>query len=295
MKRRGFVLFLIFLGLSLVALPFLREQPIQPAMNRIKVPPALPMPSTKSSDLRQKKVEPLKVFHPEPTQTYADAVFFEVDENLAIFYDDIILGTLKNADGILSGVTIPERPQLWDLPISYAIAKTLADPQRVEAAIQYFNENTPVKFVPLVENEDGIVFVESEKHCRSYLGKHGSLQPIYLSPQCGPNEIIHELMHALGFIHEQSRTDRDSYVEILWNNIEPQQRGQFQKVPDLLMEAMNGSDFDFNSIMLYRPDIFAKKSGLPTMKSKSNDHINPSRNGLSPVDLARLERLYGPR
>ena len=45
-------------------------------------------------------------------------------------------------------------------------------------------------------------------------------QLLSVGPGCDKKGIImHELMHAVGFWHEQSRTDRNKYVEVLWEKL----------------------------------------------------------------------------
>src|SRR5262249_38345895 len=149
--------------------------------------------------------------------------------------------------------------------------------------------NTPVNFVPYTGAGDAIVFEQGTNHCYSGLGRQGGLQPIKLAAGCQSAEIIHEVMHALGFIHEQSRPDRDQYVDILWQNIDEEFKPQYNIVPDTFTAAIRGFGFDYKSAMLYRPDTFAKSKGLATMQSKTQETIVPVTQGLSDGDIQRLK------
>jgi hypothetical protein len=98
-------------------------------------------------------------------------------------------------------------------------------------------------------------------------------------------------MHVLGFIHEQNRTDRDHFVEILWDNIKEENKYNFEMLPDSLMKLSGLTVFDFNSLMIYTPTSFAKTNGLITIKAKKNKQILPG-SVLSPFDLERLNKFY---
>lgn len=57
--------------------------------------------------------------------------------------------------------------------------------------------------------------------CWSSVGRQPTLkQVVSIGPNCDTMATVeHELLHALGFWHEQSRYDRDDYVTINWGNI----------------------------------------------------------------------------
>ena len=56
--------------------------------------------------------------------------------------------------------------------------------------------------------------------CWSFVGDLQSGQTVSIGERCDYKAIVeHELLHALGFYHEQSRTDRDDYVQIWWDEI----------------------------------------------------------------------------
>lgn len=68
-----------------------------------------------------------------------------------------------------------------------------------------------------------VAITNNKTGCWSSVGKTGGRQELNLqSPGCLSKigTPIHELMHAVGFTHEQNRWERDDFVDILWNNIQ---------------------------------------------------------------------------
>jgi len=72
--------------------------------------------------------------------------------------------------------------------------------------------------------------------------------------------IVHELMHALGLWHEQQRPDRDDFVQIHWDRIEPGFERNFE-IP-WLGDAHGAYDFD--SVMHYKECAFSTCGDCPS-------------------------------
>lgn len=94
-------------------------------------------------------------------------------------------------------------------------------------AMEVFRKKTCIKFIFKRSNQtEHIRFMMSDSGCGTLVGYKGEQSnpiDVFLSDKClgSPGAIQHELLHVMGMWHEQSRPDRDQYVDIIWDNIQP--------------------------------------------------------------------------
>lgn len=107
-----------------------------------------------------------------------------------------------------------------------------------------------IKFIPRRIQPD-FVHIMKGNGCNSAVGRIGGKQIMSIGNGCLQMQpIIHEAVHVLGFDHTQCRSDRDNYVEIFFNNIQPQYKFAFDKIKTNNQLV----SFDLHSV-----DLFSKR------------------------------------
>ena len=196
-----------------------------------------------------------------------------------------------------------DRNGLWtDGIVYYTFHKSVGGKFRadINRAISTLESLTCLQFKRRRNERDYVVFsARQNTGCSSYIGRTGGRQTIDLGPGCEDQAtILHEICHALGMWHEQSRPDRDNYVRILKDNIQGNALGQFRKRNKFYIDSI-GSPYDYGSVMHYDLNAFAKRSGLKTMRvinrreyrqqGEPDIGFGPT---LSKFDVTQLNRLY---
>jgi hypothetical protein len=188
--------------------------------------------------------------------------------------------------------------RLWPHGIvPYILDSSVTGPQRqvLQQAIAHIHEKTPVRLKTRENESDYIRFSSDEdpNGCNSFVGRVGGEQRLDL--YCGPNgvppvgTVVHEILHALGFWHEQSRPDRDEWVDIRWENIRPGWENNFIKYG---YNARTATPYDYESVMHYSAYAFSK-NGMPTIvPKKTGMETIGQRHGLSRQDIAAIQTLY---
>ncbi|KAG2468704.1 MEP1A protein, partial [Polypterus senegalus] len=160
-------------------------------------------------------------------------------------------------------------------------------------AFEMYRLKSCVDFKPY-EGESTYLFFQKLDGCWSYVGDFHEGQNVSIGERCDTRAIVeHEVLHALGFYHEQSRTDRDDYVKIWWDEILTGKEHNFVKYDDKFITDLN-TPYDYESIMHYRPLSFNKNESVPTITTAipAFNEVIGQRLDFSATDLLRLNRMY---
>jgi astacin len=142
--------------------------------------------------------------------------------------------------------------------------------------------------------ETAYVDVQKYSGCSSSIGRTGSAQRMSLVDSCVTRHgtIMHEFLHALGFHHEHKRADRDDYVTINEDNIQPDKMHNFDKLVEGETVDHMGTVYDYGSVMHYSAYGFAIDPSIPTIIPHDPNAEIGQRLRLSDLDIERVQIFY---
>ncbi|WKY14245.1 hypothetical protein Q1695_000076 [Nippostrongylus brasiliensis] len=162
---------------------------------------------------------------------------------------------------------------------------------KIAEAIEEYRKKTCIDFSPKSAADQDYIHIVPDDGCYSLVGRIGGKQPVSLGDGCiQKGIIIHELMHAVGFFHEQSRADRDEHVIINWSNVESGLQDQFDKYSLNMIDHLE-TEYDYGSVMHYAPTAFSK-NGKATIEPRKKGVEIGQRIDFSDTDLYKINKLY---
>lgn len=176
------------------------------------------------------------------------------------------------------------------VPIAFHDNVSEYNRRRFFDACALWSDIAAIKCIPRT-TQVNYVRVHSGSGNWSEVGMQGGMQELELVDWAFPMTIAHEIAHALGAGHEQSRQDRDQFVTIVRERIQPGREGNFAKLP-----LQSYTAYDFESIMHYPPTAFSINGAATIVPKPGYEHYasvmgNSSR--LSEGDKISMRRQYG--
>jgi len=221
---------------------------------------------------------------------------FEEDpiESAGLFEGDIDNVSMDDLQSTDTRNAIRDSWRKWPgAVIPYLISSQFSQYERsvIAKAMKNYHDKTCIRFKPRT-SETAYIHIMKGSGCSSSVGRTGSSQSVSLGNGCVYTGIVmHELMHAAGFWHEQSRADRDSHIRINWKNIITGMEYNFLKY-DLNKIDHLKAEYDTCSVMHYGAYAFSKGRS-PTIEAiREGECKLGQREGFSDTDIRKLNTLY---
>ncbi|XP_067365587.1 meprin A subunit beta-like isoform X1 [Channa argus] len=201
--------------------------------------------------------------------------------------DDIVKNTQRSA--------IIGQETLWTSPVPYVLGTDLEMNAKgvILRAFDQFRLKSCIDFKPR-DNEDFYISVKKLNGCFSYIGRvQSGGQILSIGQYCDSLATAeHEFLHALGFYHEQSRSDRDDYVTIQFQNIQAGYESNFAKVGSDL-STNQSIPYNYLSVMHYPSNAFSNgKEATIITKDPNFQNLIGQRLEMSPLDVQALNLRY---
>jgi hypothetical protein len=229
-----------------------------------------------------------------------EAVAHQVVDGVAIWEGDMLLGRREEMEPYTGNPKQLERAvgaiasSAYRWPngvVPYTISASLPNAARVTSAITHWNTSLAgnLRLVPRTNETYYISFVPAAPStCSSYVGYIRMVaQPVNIGDYCSVGNIIHEIGHAVGLYHEQSRSDRDNFVRIVSANIDPAAAGNFSK----MTTSFNPGAYDYASIMHYPATAFSINGQATIVTIPAGIPIG-QRSTLSTLDVSGVRAMY---
>jgi len=155
-----------------------------------------------------------------------------------------------------------------------------------------YQTKTCIRLVPKEGNEKHYIkFLDQGLVCSSPLGMQYGYQSIKFG-MCTWGSLAHEVMHSLGFFHEHTRSDRDQYITINWDNVPNEFKHNFAPCTSYHEGCQDSNvGYDYDSIMHYGKRITGTRADQITPK-QTGVEIG-QRKQLSKKDVEGLNKYYG--
>ena len=237
--------------------------------------------------------------------TLSNGLVVEVTDTAYVLEEDILLSSL-NIEAISEptsrGAVLAEQTQFyWPSRIVYYDFSSNFAPYKRNAmdAMNNISNVSGIRFIEKDANTSNYIhFNYSTSGNNSPLGMQGGKQVINIYNTESVSVITHEILHSLGLFHEQSRTDRDDYIDIDFDNIRPSKRHNFNKYTAEGYTGYNIGPFDYNSIMMYNGHItdsnFVYDTSINTITIKNTNTATTQGDSLSIGDISAIRSIYGP-